>query len=75
MTIQSTVSSQIPAKLGGEAFVRQSSRPAWRRERLEDLVALAASVAVFAGIYLLVSEILLPTLARGFASMAPGIYY
>ena len=44
----------------------------WRSERFEDLLAVLGSVAVLGGTYLLVSHVVLPSMARGFAVMGTG---
>ena len=59
----------VNVKGGDEARTGPSTKRVWRRERFRDFLALLASVLAFGGTYLLLSEVALPTMSRGFGAM------
>ena len=69
MTIHSVAGSQIKVKERNVASTEARTKSVWRGKRFKDLLAVLASVAFFGGTYLLISQVVLPSMARGFAAL------
>ena len=67
MTIHSSAGSQIKAKEQYGVRFEPRAKSLWKGERFQDLVAALASVALLGGAYAVMTQVVLPRLAQGFA--------
>ena len=72
MTIHSVAGSQINVREQDKARTEPRTNSVWRGARFEDLLAVVASVGVLGGTYLLLSQVVLPMMAKGFVSIGTG---
>ena len=69
MTIQPVTGSQITVKERNGARTEPRTMSVWQGKRFQDFLAVLASVAFLGGTYLLISQVVLPSMARGFAAL------
>ena len=72
MKTHALVDSELEVQQEEISSTKTRAKRVWQGERFGDLFAVGAAVLVLGGTYLLVSQWVLPTLARGFSVVRPG---